>query len=117
MSLAYFSDKFKKIGWQIQKNLSLASAITLCSGVKPPALAITRITRFCVICLYAPRHPNLLRSLSAALHKVVMMMCDKVEDKVVDKVVDKMVNKKSDKEVDKQFPGRAENSKDYFLHP
>ena len=44
---------------------SLASAITLCSGLKPQALAITRIRRFCVICLYAPRHPNLLRSLSA----------------------------------------------------
>ena len=46
------------LGW-------LASAITLCSGLKPQALAITRIRRFCVICLYAPRHPNLLRSLSA----------------------------------------------------
>ena len=56
---------------------SLASAFTLCSGLKPQALAITRIRRFCVICLYAPRHPNLLRSLSAVLHKVVMMMWDR----------------------------------------
>ena len=32
--------------------------IVLCSGSKPPALAITRIRRFCVICLYAEPSPQ-----------------------------------------------------------